>query len=201
MDRKIGVIFVVLLVVFFAATAMAKKPSTEKRMETLGQQLCNNKKLSLYSNQSCFSCHHRSSKFADPDNRKNPVDFPVSEGSILGEFGGRNAPTAAYAGFSPKLNYDGVLFIGGLFWDGRASGLATTVTGGLGAGPTFDPLADQCKGPFLNPVEMALPDAAAVVNLVQSTGVGRSFEKVFGPGAFADVGQAYNNIATAIGGV
>ena len=40
------------------------------------------------------------------------------------------------------------LFVGGNFWDGRATGEI------LGS-----PAAEQAKGPFLNPVEQALPGA------------------------------------------
>jgi cytochrome c peroxidase len=42
--------------------------------------------------------------------------------------------------------------VGGNFWDGRATGQE------LG-----DPAAEQARGPFLNPVEQGLPDAACVV--------------------------------------
>jgi len=45
------------------------------------------------------------------------------------------------------------LYIGGQFWDGRA--------------PT---LADQAKGPFLNPVEMAMPSKAAVLEALADPG-------------------------------
>ena len=78
-----------------------------------------------------------------------------------------------------------------------------TATGTLGSGPTGDPLADQAKGPFGNPVEMALPllpndigvdsPEAAVVAIIQDSDYAAKFEKVFGPDAFADVGLAYNN--------
>jgi cytochrome c peroxidase len=44
---------------------------------------------------------------------------------------------------------------GGNFWDGRATGEK------LG-----NPAADQAQGPFLNPVEQALPDSACVVHRV-----------------------------------
>ncbi|HSH13663.1 MAG TPA: cytochrome c peroxidase, partial [Desulfurivibrionaceae bacterium] len=62
--------------------------------------------------------------------------------------GGRNAPTSSYAAFIPVFSWDAVegLYVGGQFWDGRA-----------------DTLKDQAKGPFLNPVEMAMADEAAVI--------------------------------------
>ena len=64
-------------------------------------------------------------------------------------FGGRNAPTWAYTAWSPPLftQYDepAAVWIGGMFWDGRA------------AGWELSPLAVQARGPFLNPVEMQNP--------------------------------------------
>ncbi len=47
------------------------------------------------------------------------------------------------------------MFVGGNFWDGRATGER------LG-----DPIADQAQGPFVNPLEQALPDTGCVVRRV-----------------------------------
>lgn len=45
------------------------------------------------------------------------------EGSIPGAFGDRKPPSSAYATQSPILHVDKKgLFIGGNFWDGRATG-------------------------------------------------------------------------------
>jgi cytochrome c peroxidase len=63
------------------------------------------------------------------------------------------------------------LFVGGNFWDGRATG------GILG-----NPAADQAQGPFLNPVEQALPDSACVVYRVCTGEYPVSFEDVWGVG-------------------
>ena len=196
------------LAAFFTASPVF----SATQLENLGGAIYKDLTLSLNTNQSCMSCHHPASGFADPQNRISPVLFPVSEGSIVGQFGGRNAPSASYAGFSPIFHYDAKsgLFVGGLFWDGRATGmkLGPTATGTLGSGPTGDPLADQAKGPFGNPVEMAVPLAqnsyygeyspeAEVVARIQASYAG-NFKKVFGPGAFKDTGVAYNNASLAI---
>jgi cytochrome c peroxidase len=66
------------------------------------------------------------------------------------------------------------LFVGGNFWDGRATGEK------LG-----NPAADQAQGPFLNPVEQALPDSACVVYRVCEASYPVSFEDVWGAGACA----------------
>jgi cytochrome c peroxidase len=194
MYKKILLSSLTVILMSWPSLAMTADPDTEK----LGQFLFEDQNLSISKNQSCMSCHDPSAGFADPVNAFDPLNSPVSEGSMKGKFGGRNAPTASYAGFSPKLHWDGELFIGGLFWDGRASGLSTSGTAGLGAGPTFDPLADQAKGPFLNPVEEALKDEKQVVQIVKSSSYSKLFEQVFGKNAFKDVLQAYDQIATAI---
>ena len=119
-------------------------------VEQLGEALYFDQNLSINSNQSCASCHDPLTGFVDPD-----TNLPTSEGSIAGLFGGLNAPSAAYAAFSPFFRWDEVngLFVGGQFWNGRAN-----------------TLAEQAAGPFLNPVEMAMPDKWAVVERIKASG-------------------------------
>lgn len=126
-----------------ATSALALTPKQQ-----LGKALYFDEQLSINQNQSCASCHLPSAGFADPDQ-----GIPVSEGSIAGLFGGRNAPPASYAVFSPFFFYDSIegMYLGGQFWDGRANSLA-----------------DQALGPFLNPVEMAMPDKHAVLMAIAS---------------------------------
>lgn len=116
----------------------------------LGELLYFDPMLSINQNQSCASCHMPPG-LADPRNAADPVTQPVSLGSIESLNGGRNAPTSAYALYSPPFyfDYEEGLYVGGQFWDGRAA-----------------TLTDQAKGPFLNPVEMALPDRAAVLSAI-----------------------------------
>ena len=61
------------------------------------------------------------------------------------------------------------MFIGGNFWDGRATGEK------LG-----NPAADQAQGPFLNPVEQALPDPACVVYRVCNAQTPSQYPVAFG---------------------
>lgn len=157
-------------------------------METLGKNLYSDKNLSFNGTQSCKSCHHPRAGFADPSNLHNPYENVVSTGADGVSLGGRNAPTAAYSGYSPILQQDAVgTWFGGMFWDGRATGYR------LG-----DPIAEQALGPFLNPVEMAMPSKAAVVAEVQASKYAWRFLAVFGPNAFDDVDEAYDNIGRAI---
>ena len=153
-------------------------------IEELGEFLFFDQNLSEPAGQSCASCHEPAFGFVDPDS-----DLPVSEGVIPGLFGGRNSPAAAYAMYAPIRYFDETegLWIGGQFWDSRATGEV------LG-----DPLADQALGPFLNPVEMANPDKAHVIDDVAASPYAALFESVWGPGAFDDVDAAYDRVALSI---
>ena len=154
-------------------------------VERVGLMLYKDVDLSFYENQSCKTCHHPSAGFADPANRLDPANSVVSVGSDGSSGGGRNAPSAAYAGFSPVPHQDEEgNWIGGMFWDGRATGET------LG-----DPLAEQAQGPFLNPVEMAMPEKASVVQAVRdsrSAGELAKHPSIFSlaPSTFQDLSEA-----------
>jgi cytochrome c peroxidase len=144
--------------------------------QLLGKSIFFDENLSLNQNQSCAACHAPDAGWTGPETDIN-AHGSVYEGSILGRFGDRKPPSAAYATLSPIFYQDKKgLFVGGNFWDGRATGAK------LG-----NPAADQAQGPFLNPVEQALPDSACVVyrvcNPVVSEDYPVSFEDVWGAGA------------------
>jgi cytochrome c peroxidase len=145
---------------------------------SLGEKLFFDTRLSEPAGQSCASCHLPGAGFADPDR-----ELPVSRGVHPERFGERNAPTAAYALYSPAFHFDEEegLYVGGQFWDGRAA-----------------TLEEQAKGPFVNPVEMANPDPAAVVQKVRHAPYAGEFDKLFGAGSLADKASAYERIASAI---
>jgi len=208
MKKRIIGLCVALLCLSLTGLAYAQSPKLNHK-EMLGKLVFEDTAFSANGNQSCQTCHHPDAAFSDPVNRISPMYRPVSEGSDGVSFGDRNAPPAAYTKFSPPLFWDDAegLFIGGLFWDGRASGIAVTDTGGLGAGATLDPLADQAKGPFGSAVEMALVDESGtggltteekVVNIV-ALKYAKQYRKAWKSSiANDDVGVAYNNIALAI---
>lgn len=124
-------------------------------MEALGKTLFFDTDLSVNANQSCASCHDPDMGFSSPHGHFN-AEGAVVEGSVPGRFGNRRPPSAAYASPGPVFHHtyeDGdILFVGGAFLDGRATGHALGTV-----------VADQAQGPFLNPVEMGLPHAACVV--------------------------------------
>jgi len=161
----------ILSLAICTGTAQALTPK-----EQLGKSIFFDKNLSLKKNQSCATCHDPKVGFTGPNpaiNRKGSV----YTGSIKTAFGNRKPPTAAYATPSPVLYpLSPGFFIGGNFWDGRATGEK------LG-----NPAADQALGPFLNPVEQALPDSACVVYRVCNANTPSqypvAFEEVWGPGS------------------
>lgn len=93
---------------------------------------------------------------------------PTSKGH-KGLLGGRNAPTVYNAGFHVAQ-----------FWDGRAADLE-----------------EQAKGPVLNPIEMAMPDAGYVVKVLKSIpDYAPRFKAAF-PNDADPI--TYDNVAAAIG--
>lgn len=126
--------------------------------QALGQKLYEDVNLSLHRNQACVTCHSLTPApgslptpgFVDPVNVVN--GSAISTGSVAGRAGKLNAPSTGYAAFSPFFRWDEKekLYMGGQFWNGRAA-----------------TLAEQAKGPFLNPLEMAMPSAWAVIARVQ----------------------------------
>lgn len=158
----------------------AEMSSTDKKIAqlVLGKQLFFDKNLSTPAGQACASCHDPLSGFADPNHASS-----TSQGVHKDRFGNRNAPTAAYASFTPTFSYnaDDQSYVGGLFLDGRA--------------PT---LLDQAKAPFLNLVEMANPNKEAVVTNVSQAEYAPLFKSVYGEQAFLDADKAFDQIAEAL---
>lgn len=156
------VLFLILPIIlgFLIISAAPERKFLLTDEQKLGDALYFDEDLSINRNQSCASCHTPETGFADPD-----ASLPVSNGSDPNLFGGRNAPSAAYAAFSPFFywNSEEGLFMGGQFWDGRAN-----------------TLAEQAAGPPLNPVEMAMPDKWSVVSRLQEKRLYiKAFKKIY----------------------
>jgi cytochrome c peroxidase len=142
-------------------------------MEQLGKSLFFDERLSLNQNQSCASCHDPAWGGTGPIASLN-AHGTVYQGSVPGRFGDRKPPSSTYATLSPIFHQekDGN-WVGGNFWDGRATGEK------LG-----NPAADQAQGPFLNPKEQALTDSACVVyRACTATAYPTSFDTVWGAGS------------------
>ncbi len=100
---------------------------------------------------------------------KYGVDGAATSTGHKKQKGGRNAPTVYHAAGHLAQ-----------FWDGRAKDVE-----------------EQAKGPILNPIEMAMPDAASVVTLLKTIpGYVEGFKKAFPDDADA---VTYDNLGKAIG--
>jgi cytochrome c peroxidase len=159
-------------------------------IEQLGKALFFDTNLSNPPGQSCAACHAPEVGFTGPTSEVN-LTTAVYQGAVHGRFGNRKPPTAAYGGESPVMYFDEVeeLWIGGMFWDGRATGWT------LG-----DPLAEQAQGPFLNPLEQNVPSAKVVCVKVAQSSYASLYQQVFGkPVDFTkNVAETYENVARAI---
>ncbi|MDD2941375.1 MAG: cytochrome-c peroxidase [bacterium] len=101
------------------------------------------------------------------------VDNEKTSPGHKGQRGGRNSPTV----YNSALNI-------AQFWDGRAADVEA-----------------QALGPILNPIEMAMPDEAAVLaRLVSSDVVGGNYPQLFAK-AFPEEKEplTYKNVGAAIG--
>jgi cytochrome c peroxidase len=78
--------------------------------------------------------------------------------------------------------------MGGMFWDGRATGWE------LG-----DPLAEQALGPFLNNLEQNMPHAKQVIKSVAKSDYASLFEAVWGPGSLNDTKDGIQTTYERIG--
>jgi cytochrome c peroxidase len=172
-NKKIVAILSGVLVLGVFWIAFAQEQLTSK--EQLGKSIFFDINLSIDRNQACAVCHGPAAGWTGPNPMINAMGA-VYEGSIAGRFGNRKPPSAAYATQSPILYVDKKgTFVGGNFWDGRATGEK------LG-----NPAADQAQGPFLNPKEQGLPDSACVVYRVcNAITYPVSFEDVWGADACA----------------
>lgn len=160
----------------------------QRAVAALGKSLFFDQRLSANENQACAACHGPQVGWTGPDAPIN-AHGSVYEGSVAGRFGNRKPPSSGYATLAPVFSYDSATntFSGGNFWDGRATGWK------LGS-----PAADQAQGPFLNPLEQALPDAATVVHLVCSGDDGRLFRRLWGTEACTQIDRGYDDVALSV---
>lgn len=173
-----------------AATAIAATNELTP-MEQLGKAIFFDK-IASPDNQSCAACHAPEVGFTGPNAGTN-AHGAVYAGAVRQRFGNRKPPSAAYATQAPLFHYDAAeeLFVGGNFWDGRATG------DHLG-----NPAADQALGPFLNPVEQNNPNKQSVLEQIANASYASLWDVVWGePIAYATPGAIalnYDRIGLAI---
>lgn len=163
--------------VFTAACPVQAEPLG---LEKLGEALFHDENLSMNRTQSCASCHSPAQGFSDP---RRSAEGAFSLGDDGDSLGNRNAPTASYAAFIPPFHQNsGAMWIGGLFWDGRANSLE-----------------EQAGGPPLNPVEMGMPDKAALVQrLRDNPAYVERFASLFAPDILQDDERGFEAMTQAI---
>ncbi|HLN20931.1 MAG TPA: cytochrome c peroxidase [Bacteroidales bacterium] len=180
-ERRVVMILALAIPILFLAKCRDKEdakvlstPVSEllanQELQDLGERLFFDSALSEPEGQSCAACHGAGTGWTGPDEKVNQMGG-IYEGALKGRFGNRKPNSAAYAAFAPLFNSyvdDGnVLFAGGNFWDGRATGHL------LG-----NPAADQAQGPFLNPVEQNVAGAAALMDKIKKSSYAVQFNDV-----------------------
>lgn len=128
-------------------------------LEQVGKALFFDENLSTPPGQACAACHAPNTGWVGPASGIN-AHGAVYPGAVHRRFGDRKPPSSAYATYSPDFHYDEIegLFVGGMFWDGRA---LNTVA--------------QAKGPFLNPVEQNNPNKRSVIIKVMKSEYAEAF--------------------------
>ena len=170
-----------------APTVHAKPKPDVSALTSLGKEVFFDTRLSDPPTQSCASCHAAAAGWTSDDSFINER-LVVVPGADPSTSGGRRPPMAAYASFAPSFDADGVgcfvpegteatdvipgvACVGGIFWDGRATGYgigsevfelpscndSVTAAFTQAYADFLGPTADQALGPFANPVEQGLP--------------------------------------------
>src|SRR6266567_3540685 len=146
-----------------------------QQITLLGKLIFYDQQLSVNRNESCSFCHMPEAGFSGPVSALNQttVAYP---GSVRTRFSGRKPQSHTYASFSPVLHYNPEQgdFVGGQFWDMRATGLRLDSA-----------LAEQAQGPPLDPVEMGLADPACMVYRASQRPYRSMAERLWGAQSFA----------------
>jgi cytochrome c peroxidase len=164
----------VVLYALLHTGASARADTGQEQLISLGQQLFFDANLSFNRSASCATCHNPATAYSD--NRHNASSAPATSAAVsLGadgqSLGDRNTPTLTYAAMTPDFHIrrDGT-FIGGFFSDGRAATLAL-----------------QSEQPILDPLEMAMPDRAAIAERLRENAHYLSeLRRLLGPAAVGD---------------
>ncbi|MGI9263113.1 MAG: cytochrome-c peroxidase [Woeseiaceae bacterium] len=175
-DKRRVLPFLAALTILGSTSAPA-----DEELAVLGEALFFDTNLSLNRTQSCATCHNPAVAFTD--SRENDSGRAVSLGDDGKSLGDRNTPSITYASLIPEFGLDETgVYAGGAFYDGRAVDLV-----------------DQAGQPFTNPIEMNLPDNAAVVERVMENPSHVSeLQRHFGKDVFDDTELAFRSIAESI---
>ena len=184
---------------------LANSNASLSNLERLGKAIYFDSRFSepIYR-QSCASCHSPNNGWvgfgAGPRSRGGGrgAIAGIPEGAVFGKYGGRASPSASYATFSPVFRQEkeegDAGFIGGLFWDGRATG--RRIPG--------NPAAEQALGPLVSPAEQNHANPLQVLNkIITSESYLTLWSNAFGtrtiPTATAlEIEKSYQRVGIAI---
>jgi len=143
----------------------------------LGEAIFKDESLSASGRMACQTCHQPEHAHA-----ALPTDAVSPGGPNLEKSGLRNSPSVRYASLTPAFHFeaDGTP-VGGFFRDGRAASLA-----------------DQARRPFLDPLEMANPSVASVIDKLSRATYVSEFMRVFGSDVLDDPSRAFDAVALAL---
>jgi cytochrome c peroxidase len=181
-------------------TLSVQKDFALTSMEQLGKNIYFDK-ISVPNSMACADCHAPQTGFTGPMVGIN-IHGAVYRGADAQNFGDRKPPSAAYATFSPVLHYDmdEGLFIGGNFWNGRATG--KHYDGNPDLGDYSPTAAQQALGPFTNPAEHNVPDMKTVLEKISKARYISLWQTVWGdPLSFSteeEVIRNYDRVGIAL---
>ena len=162
------------------STGSTTGSTIETNATLLGKRLFSDTRLSFNQTQSCATCHNPEKGFID--DRDNGVARAVSLGDDGVSLGNRNSPTVSYRSLVPDFNENNENSTGGHFLDGRAGNLT-----------------DQAGEPFLNAVEMGMPDRASVIaRIVAVPDYVAAFEALYGATVFDDTNTAFSALSDSL---
>src|SRR5581483_3965300 len=157
-------------------------------LEALGQQLFFDPILSGSGKESCSTCHVPARGFA-PANA-----LPVQFGGLdMKSPGTRAAPSLTYLQVTPQFTEH--------FFDNEEEGdesVDNGPTGGLTWDGRADRPRDQARIPLLSANEMANATAEAVVARIAKSQYAPTLRAIYGDDVFADPGNAFTGILTAL---
>jgi len=187
MKIKLTVLSLSALILIGCGSSSSNDGDEQSKLDTkekLGKSLFFDKNISRTRNTSCATCHDPKHGFVDARYKvagdNNPVNGALSVGDDGKSLGGRNAPTAAYAMFSPEFDPDEIK--GGQFHDGRAATLKV-----------------QAMGPPLDGAEMMMPNRESVVDrLKENPKYVTAFKALYGENIFNDTDGAFEAMAESI---
>ena len=144
-------------------------------LAALGRDIFNDISLSASGQQSCATCHQSAYGHASAHGIE-------AGGPDMQAMGQRNVPSIRYVSTRSALSFDADgKASGGFFWDGRAASLQA-----------------QAMQPFLNPLEMANPDAASVLQKLSRSSYAARFSELNGASIWQQPARAFAAMADAL---